>query len=59
MDTYGYREKADRTEVCLVDESEGPGGLSDDDCRFSANGPSNGSLRKRQSLTVNSNETAE
>lgn len=38
-------------------ETVGPAG--DSDCGFNTNGSPNGSPRKRQSLTVDSNETAE
>lgn len=46
IDKCGYSEKADRTEVSLVDETMGPAGLSDGDCGFNTNGPPNGSPRK-------------
>lgn len=39
-------ERADLTEVRLVDEIVGPAGLSGNDCGGITNGPPNGSQRK-------------
>ncbi len=39
-------ERANTTEVSLVDETVGPAGLSDGDCGGITNGPPNGSPRK-------------
>lgn len=57
-------ERADVTEVSLVDENVGPAGLSDDDCGGITNGPPNGSPRKKNSLSPSAlmrrlNEAAE